>query len=476
MIMWRINEIAGILKNYAMEYSYDSFKNRKTAAAICADLLVSYEERHTIIMLFREGLSDCLQDAPYSTVYELSLVKSRVRNFVKKFGFEAQIIDSVVELIATFTDSSVISNPISLSEVLKIQREKEQDFETKRKQSVSIEKKTDFSELVSSKTETISISSRYEDETVPSLKSFDRLREFSSSYPLSASQLAEINLHTMCKMRYTFIDATEDITINAPILEELSLSICNNEYEELTPLEKMVRQSKPVLRIQAPRIKRLELSHFSGFDIANVGNLSELEVLIVRHTELTDLYWLKGCKNLKKLHIYSEIGDIGIIPSLESLQELHLDYAGIASLDDIKLFPNLRILNLHGNKISSISCGDKLNHIKRIDLSRNPVAESTESCCLTVPELILTEADRELHSFDRKIEDVFWSAYKTYRSIEKSIAKSPSFVQRSWMKKSDDEKYLQMVNSEFESSFYSCNPARMWKGEYDTNIKKQYLE
>lgn len=474
--MWRETKVADILKSYAMKNSYDIFRDRKTAAALCSDLLYSFEECHIITMLFREGLGECLQGAPYSTAYDLSLAKGRVRTFSKKLGLDDEIVENTVNMVSIFADASISTGHISALEVLHNQRKQAQDIEKQGEQRTNIEQESDFDELLCSTVEVLSISSHYKGTKIPSLKAFTNLKEFSNFYPLLWSQVSEINMKNLEKLYFSNVDSDSAIHIVAPMLEELSISCHNNKYEALTPLEKMVGVSTPRLDIQADNLKKLNLSHMSGYDISAIAKLKNLETLIINSTEIADLSWLEGCSSLKSLHLYSKIHDIGDIPKIESLQELYLDHASIESVDGINLFPNLRVLSLRNNKICRIEHPDRLYHIRRIDLSRNPIVNNTDLADLNIPELILTDADRTiLYGFAGEIEQVFRRAYRAYVYREKNFDNLHPFLKNSWLKKSDADRFTELVNDCFESSFYSYNPTSLFY-EYDTKVKPQYLE
>lgn len=473
--MWCVTEMANVLKSYAVQNSYENFKNRRIAAALCSDLLASFEECHIITMLFREGLGECMHNAPYTTAYDKSLAKNRVKAFVRKLGFDDTVVDNVANFVEILTDATTTSAQTSILEILNRQREQAKTYELERQKNVSVEKESDFDYMICSDVEVLSIRSSYQGKTVPSLKPFVKLKEFSNFFPLPWSKVSEINMQNLDKLYFCNADSDSDIQITAPMLEKLSICGRDNDYEELTPLERMLREASPRLEINANRLKRLEISRMSGYNFSSIGSLENLDCLIIRNTELTDMSWLKGCKNLRKLHIYSEVQDIGDIPEIESLQELYLDYAGIECLESIKLFPNLRVLCLRGNKVQTITKTDNLQHIRRIDLSRNPIADTGKMGGLENPELILSDVDRELYSFDKKIEDVFRRAYLSYASREKNFESLSPYMKRYWMMKSDEEKYADLVNDIFEDSFYSCNPAS-FTIEYDTRIKRQYLE
>lgn len=473
--MWHVNEMANILKSYAIQNSYDCFKNRRIAAALCSDLLSSFDECRIITMLFREGLGECMRNAPYTNAYDKSLAKDRVKVFVKKLGFNDTVIDNVVNFVGILTDAKTAFSYISILEILDRQREQAKMCAIKKQKNIFVEKEADFDSMICSEVEALSISFSYQGKTIPSLKSFAKLKEFNNYMPLPWSKVSEINMQNLRKLHFCNADPDSDIRITAPILEKLSVCHSNNAYENLTPIEKMLREQSPHLEINAGKLKELQLIHMSGYEVSLIGNLENLEYLCISNTELTDLSWLKGCKKLKKLHIYSKIQDIGDIPEIESLQELYLDFAGIENIEGIKLFPNLQVLCLRGNKIQTIIKTDNLRHIRRIDLSRNPIAETNGIDGLENPELIFSDADREIYNFDKKIEDVFHQAYLFYSNIEKNIENRPPYMKRYWMKKSDEEKYADFVNNIFAKSFYSYNPSSIMT-EYDTRIKRQYLE
>lgn len=474
--MWRVTESGNILRNYAIKTSYEHFKDRKTAAALCSDLLSSFEECHIITMLFREGLGDCLRDAPYATAYDLSLAKGRVRVFAKSLGLSEETVENIVSLIGIFSDVSASSGQASIIEVLEMQKERARGYATQREQRVVIEQESDFDRIICANVEDLSISSSYKGRKVPSLKPFIMLKKFSSVYPISLSKVAEIDMQNVRELCFTNADANSDIQIAAPVLERLSINNKDNCFEELTPIEKMLSRDCPRLNIQAPSLKRIELNHFGGYDLSAIAKIDCLETLILRHLEATDLSWLKNCKGLKKLYIVdSTVHDIADIPRIETLQELYLDYSGIESLRGISLFPNLRLLNLRGNKISTIADSEKLNHIRRIDLSRNPVADTRQIGVLQTPQLILTDMDRERYKFDDKMDNVFWQAYHAYLHREKNIDSLHPYLKDSWLKQNEVERYANLVNLYFEDSFYSLNPTAA-TFEYDTKLKRQYLE
>lgn len=477
--MWHVNEMANILKSYAIQNSYDCFKNRRIAAALCSDLLSSFDECRIITMLFREGLGECMRNAPYTNAYDKSLAKDRVKVFVKKLGFNDTVIDNVVNFVGILTDAKTAFRYMSILEILDRQREQARMFEREKKKRIFAKKEADFNSKIYSEVEALFIDFSYKGKTIPSLKSFVALKKFSNYMPLPWSKVSEINMQNLSELYFCNADPDSDIRITAPILEKLTIR-CDTAYKKI--------QQSPHLEINAGKLKELKIC-MPGYKISLIGNLENLECLCISNTELTDLSWLKGCKKLKKLHIYSKIQDIGDIPEIESLQELDLESAGIENIEDIKLFPNLQVLSLKYNKIHTIKKIDNLQHIKRINLLGNPITETNEIGELENPELILSYVDNEIYKFDKKIEDVFFRAYLSYSSREKNIKKLTPDMKRYWMEKSDEEKYAEFVNNIFAESFYSHNPTSLIFAnifcsynptssvmDYDTRIKRQYLE
>lgn len=469
--MWQVNEMVKILKEFAQKTSYDSF-TQKHVAVICDVLLKSFEERHMISMLFREGIGDCLQGIPYTTKQDVSAAKERVRAFVQKYGLSDTNIENVVEFFGLLSDESASRENEEVLRILYQQRDIMQKIDEESKAWISVEEEKDFDNLNIAEVCALRIKMEYKSKSMPSLSAY-RLQKFTCSIPISMKQMAELNMCEMKELSFYNADISENIVIEAPVLEKLYI-YNENGYDELTPIEKMLWDHKKLI-IHSNKLKELHLSHFGGYDLSCISNLQELETLVIRDMEIEDMSWISECTKLKKLVIAESVVDIGKIPSMESLQVLSLDYTQIDTIDTVNEFPQLQKLYLRGNQIKRITNPNTLRHIPYIDITRNPLENIQQIKAMNIPGLITNDAERAIANLENQMDIIFRWAYLSYRSSEKNIENASLFFKRIWLKQTESENYLWMISIEFARKFYSYNPESLWS-DYDPEIKKKYLE
>lgn len=127
---------------------------------------------------------------------------------------------------------------------------------------------------------------------------------------------------------------------------------------------------------------------------------------------------------------------------------------------------------MRGNKIQSVNKMDNLQHIKHVDLTRNPLINVEQIRKLKIPKLIITDFERVESNFDKKLENVLWMAYLCYRMREKQVDSMPPFFKRLWTGQSTVERYISCINQEFagnKEAFWGC------KREDKPMLLKKYL-
>jgi len=111
-------------------------------------------------------------------------------------------------------------------------------------------------------------------------------------------------------------------------------------------------------------LSELELKTFTEQDALdycqlNSINYSDITELYLRNNELTDISGIKLFKNLKDLNLaYNKIKDISV---LKKLKELSINNNQIKDISVIQYLTDLKILYLNGNRISNISVLKNLN-------------------------------------------------------------------------------------------------------------------
>ena len=129
------------------------------------------------------------------------------------------------------------------------------------------------------------------------------------------------------------------------------------------------------------KLINLKLKTFTEQDVLNYcllnninpGNIIELYLF---NNELTDISGIKLFKNLRQLNIgYNKITDISVLKDLINLTELYMYNNQIKDISVLKNLTKLNILNIGFNKIKDISVLSNLIKLKKLYLNNNKIKD-----------------------------------------------------------------------------------------------------
>ena len=198
------------------------------------------------------------------------------------------------------------------------------------------------------------------------------------------------------KLKHIPANEVNDLVTLCPDLEELILDYCYmDDYSplgELTGLRKLQLSNcnegkgNPVSDIGwvegLQALRTLNLANNNVSDTTAIGELINLTQLYLGENPLTDedLEPIGDLKNLEKLSLYyvKKITDVSPLANLSKLTYLHL--GSNSKLKDVKPLTNLKklvYLRLNRTNVSDLTGFGKLTSLKKLDLSRCPIDEST---------------------------------------------------------------------------------------------------
>ena len=121
-------------------------------------------------------------------------------------------------------------------------------------------------------------------------------------------------------------------------------------------------------------LKGLELKTFTkqdALDYCSINNINPLEVNLLKfvNNELTDISGIKLFKNLKKLQLYNNmLKDISVVSNLINLEYLDINQNMVKNLNNIKNLNKLKILCIGFNPLDDISVIQYLNNLETLDI------------------------------------------------------------------------------------------------------------
>lgn len=198
------------------------------------------------------------------------------------------------------------------------------------------------------------------------------------------------------KLKHIPENEVADLVALCPNLEELLLDYCYmDDYEPIGKLKKLRKlqlsncnegKGNPVSDIDwladLTELRTLNLANNNVSDTTAIGELINLTQLYLGENPLTneDLEPIGDLKNLEKLSIYylKKITDVSPLANLSKLTYLHL--GSNSKLKDVKPLTNLKklvYLRLNRTAVSDLTGFGKLTSLKKLDLSRCLIDEST---------------------------------------------------------------------------------------------------
>lgn len=435
-----------------------------------------YEEEKLIFsMLFKIGLGETFKDFPYETAYEQELAITRIKKFLDLHGISEKTQNDILMVLEVVVLSNK-SKMLTIEDVYRQQVELDEEFQKKKSNRVTIENDEDLIKNNLTCAEEVFIRSCYSGK-LTSLEFCLNLRRLNCFYPLEWKVYQEVDMSNIQELYITIYDLKEGekIRLNAPNLESLTISIHNNGYEKLTEIEKRLFNERIIDFSNLTNIKELKIFNASGYNISSIKCLENLKVLHIRQTELDEFVWLKDCQELLCLLIEgTEVVDISNIPELIKLKELMLYTCDIRSIDNIELYPELELLDLSYNKIQNIEVTDNIKHVKRLVLYRNPICNNNLDY-LGVDELILSDIDKRIYSFDNVMNDVFKHAYMQCKCDYEHINEKAPFFRQRLTKMTKEQRFEELLLCLFNKTFNDLSQTICIE-EYNPIIKKKFID
>ena len=154
----------------------------------------------------------------------------------------------------------------------------------------------------------------------------------------------------------------DDISFIAHQIELRELYLTRNRVHDLKPLEDLLS------------LERLSMYRNQVSDIRPLAGLPNLESIILTKNKLDPrAISLVALPNLKELFVGdANITDISPIARLPLLRHFHAPDNNISSLRALS-GTNLEYLEVAGNQIENMDVITKIEHLKHLDFSRNPV-------------------------------------------------------------------------------------------------------
>ena len=122
------------------------------------------------------------------------------------------------------------------------------------------------------------------------------------------------------------------------------------------------------------KLRNLELKIFTEQDaldycLLNNINPDDITGLILNWNKLTDIIRIKIFKNLKELNLLdNELTDISVLKDLNKLETLTLNDNNIFDISVLKDLNKLKELNISDNKIKDISVIQYLKNLKELNI------------------------------------------------------------------------------------------------------------
>ncbi|MGL4612115.1 MAG: leucine-rich repeat domain-containing protein [Trueperaceae bacterium] len=130
----------------------------------------------------------------------------------------------------------------------------------------------------------------------------------------------------------------------------------------------------------AVNLNSLELGNNQLTDVSAISTLTKLRGLNLRGNALTTLEPLANLKNLERLFLgHMPLTDLSPVYTLSNLELLHMNRSSVSDLNFLSgsRYPNLKDLELDGNKITDIADLKTLDKLENLSLEDNDLTDLT---------------------------------------------------------------------------------------------------
>ena len=167
------------------------------------------------------------------------------------------------------------------------------------------------------------------------------------------------------------------LEIFGPLPELIELNISFNYFNELFP-KKYCKNFK--IRFNFCSLKFLDISNNKLADIIGISNFSKLKKLNLKENYISKIDSLDKLNELNFLNISSnklrscDKANLGVLPSIKTF---FCDNNFLKSVNCFEKFVTIENLSFNSNKITDVSCLDKLTQLKKLNklsLMGNPIA------------------------------------------------------------------------------------------------------
>lgn len=125
-----------------------------------------------------------------------------------------------------------------------------------------------------------------------------------------------------------------------------------------------------------PRLKYLDFSGTSVFDLMPARNLSHLEFLNASSTLIDDIEAIRYLTKLKELNLgNTQVSDISTVANFTQLSHLNLSRTMVSTLDPLTGLQSLRDLDISGTQVKSLNPLSSLKSLDRLDFSETGISD-----------------------------------------------------------------------------------------------------
>lgn len=274
---------------------------------------------------------------------------------------------------------------------------------------------------------------------IPDLAMFPKLVMFSSSVALPAGYLDHQDLSAITSLRLTFNNGSGTIRIVAPSLTDLDIHIRNNDEDQLSLF---VNNANAIDISQAPKLRKLKLSHTTGYDILTGGKMNSVECVVVIDMRACDFRFINNFPSVRRLTIGSSgCEDISFVRELRSLEHTDFSYNQIEDISCLRKLPKLKSVNIYRNNVQDISC---------LDIARDSV--------------VWTEEDHSFLSFKQSVDIDIVMGYSYVQHCRKPNPRRGKFWDEVYSKKSDEDLFLNYFRAKVKEEI----------DNYTVDAKKHY--
>ncbi len=291
-------------------------------------------------------------------------------------------------------------------------------------------------------------------KSMPDLSGLKSIRDLSVFIPIDQDHLSAINMDNIEKLFIVLKPDFGRLTIVAPNLSSLDISI--NNYEEENDAENHIDLSG------VPNVKNLKITQTEGVDICSIRNLNKLETFFLRDHSGRSLDEIGLPSSLKVLNIDGTIRDLHGIENLNNLEKLTV-YFGITrpleqnDIDIVNSLPNLKYLYLH-------------------EEPRNQALIIREDI-----KAVISDRDRDFQEIERKVEGII---YKVVDQIQMEDARNidnfPDF-RKKWILEDREVPFMDRVRDRIQQfcqgTYWSINPYNNYfRAQFDDSYVEKYFE